>query len=395
MKFTLLSLITLSLFISSCKKEETKEETPQPQVNLPDSIVVLNTSTLISALNGYSFEAAFINTEPVAYPYLWLEYVDDYLDSTRIVMNNQNSSQTITYYLCSNHKNGILTRAFDHITYPNNVRNNIRFSFNHPQFLLQWYVPSTGELTTVGNVFGMNTHISQTFTGMSAQYQYEFLDRYLIRYISGISLWPFQHQNWSDQPQFVATQELSEPVAWDHWYDESWSTFPYDVQSNMYTAFINSSNDTTYVGIAKGQLNLDTLYFRQATYAQTSANSCQVFLDKSGDTLFFGLSVIIPGTTNQHEISLYKYELSSAQLTPVYEKQILANPFQIAGFNKGRFYGNITSSGIQMINRDNSISTQSVPTTSLGGQFKFGRNKLYYIVSELNIPRVEVYSIPM
>ena len=360
MKFTLLSLITLSLFISSCKKEETKEETPQPQVNLPDSIVVLNTSTLVSALNGYSFEAAFINTEPVAYPYLWLEYVDDYLDSTRIVMNNQNSSQTITYYLCSNHKNGILTQAFDHITYPNNVRNNIRFSFNHPQFLLQWYVPSTGELTTVGNVFGMNTHISQTFTGMSAQYQYEFLDRYLIRYISGISLWPFQHQNWSDQPQFI-----------------------------------NSSNDTTYVGIAKGQLNLDTLYFRQATYAQTSANSCQVFLDKSGDTLFFGLSVIIPGTTNQHEISLYKYELSSAQLTPVYEKQILANPFQIAGFNKGRFYGNITSSGIQMINRDNSISTQSVPTTSLGGQFKFGRNKLYYIVSELNIPRVEVYSIPM
>ncbi|MBK6837962.1 MAG: hypothetical protein IPG90_06565 [Bacteroidetes bacterium] len=286
MKFTLLSLITLSLFISSCKKEETKEETPQPQVNLPDSIVVLNTSTLVSALNGYSFEAAFINTEPVAYPYLWLEYVDDYLDSTRIVMNNQNSFQTITYYLCSNHKNGILTRAFDHITYPNNVRNNIRFSFNHPQFLLQWYVPSTGELSTVGNVFGMNTHVSQTFTGMSAKYQYEFLDRYLIRYISGISIWPFQHQNWSDQPQFVATQELSEPVAWDHWYDESWSTFPYDVQSNMYTAFINSSNDTTYVGIAKGQLNLDTLYFRQATYAQTSANSCQVFLDKSGDTLF-------------------------------------------------------------------------------------------------------------
>ena len=78
MKFTLLSLITLSLFISSCKKEETKEETPQPQVNLPDSIVVLNTSTLVSALNGYSFEAAFINTEPVAYPYLWLEYPNRY-----------------------------------------------------------------------------------------------------------------------------------------------------------------------------------------------------------------------------------------------------------------------------------------------------------------------------
>ena len=88
MKFTLLSLITLTMLISSCKKEETKEETPQPQVNLPDSIVVLNTSTLVSALNGYSFEAAFINTEPVAYPYLWLEYVDNYIEILRWIIVN-------------------------------------------------------------------------------------------------------------------------------------------------------------------------------------------------------------------------------------------------------------------------------------------------------------------
>lgn len=393
MRTIVLSLFVVSIFLNSCKKDETKEETHQAQVNLPDSIVALNTSTLVSSLNGYTFEAAFINTEPVAWPDLWLQYIDDYMDSTRIVMNNQNAAQSITHYLCSNHRNGVVTRSFDHTTFPNNVRNEIKFSFNHPQFLLNWYVRSTGELTTVGNVFGMDTHVSQIFTGMYSQYTWEFLDRYMIRYISGISIWPFHHQNWNDQPQFVATQELSEPIAWDHWYDESWSAWPYDVQSNMYTAFINSSNDTTYVGIAKGQLNLDTLYFRQATYSQTMANSNQVFLDKSGDTLFFGLSALSSGPSSQQEISLFKYELSTGQLTPVYEKQILSSAFTIVRFNKGRFYGNITASGYQVIERNGLISSRSLPTSAFSGQLKFGRNKLYYIVSNSGIPRVEVYSI--
>jgi hypothetical protein len=277
MKYSLLILAVYSLFIVSCKKEDEEQGASTPQVNLPDSIVAVNSSNLVSALNGFTFEAGFINTEPLAFPDLWLQYIDDYMDSTRIIMNDQNIAKSITHYLCSNHANGIVTRSFDHVTFPNNQRNNILISFNHPQFLVQWWVPATSELTTVGNVFGINTSVSKSFTGTGAQYSYEFLDRYLLRYISGISIWPFHHQNWNDQPQFVVTQELSQPVAWDHWYDESWSTWPYDVKSNMYTGFVNSSNDTTYIGIAKGSLNLDTIHFRQATYAQFNATSAQVF----------------------------------------------------------------------------------------------------------------------
>ena len=394
MKNYILTFLFFSLFVVACKKEESADETSVPQVNLPDSIVAVNSSTLVTALNGFSFEAAFINTEPIAYPDLWLQYIDDYMDSTRIIMNNQNSSKTITYYLCSNHANGIVTRSFDHVTFPNNQSNNIKISFNHPQFLVQWYVRSTGELTTVGNVFGINTSVSQTFTGMASQYNYEFLDRFLIRYISGISLWPFQHQNWSDEVQFVATQELSEPIAWDHWYDETWNIFPYNVQSNMYTGFVNSSNDTTYVGLAKGTTNLDTLYFRQATYTQFMASSASVYLDKSGDTLYLGLINNIPGTSNK-EISLYKYEIANAQLIPLFEKQPLASSFQVLKFNKGRFFANATATGIQVMDKTGAINSITTPTHSLGGAFKFGKNKLYYIVSNTNTPRVEVYSKPI
>ncbi|MBK9638040.1 MAG: hypothetical protein IPO63_09560 [Bacteroidetes bacterium] len=394
MKNYILTFFCFSLFVIACKKDETADDNNITQVNSPDSIIALNSSTLVTALNGFSFEAAFINTEPVAYPDLWLQYIDDYMDSTRIIMNNQNTFKSITYYLCSNHANGIVTRSFDHVTFPNNQVNTIKISFNHPQFLVQWYVPPTGELTTVGNVFGFNTSVSKTFTGMLPQYQYEFLDRFLIRYISGISLFPFQHQNWNDEAQFVATQEFSEPIAWDHWYDESWSTWPYNVQSNMYTGFVNSSNDTTYVGLAKGTTNLDTLYFRQATYTQFMASSASVYLDKSGDTLYLGLINNIPGTSNR-EISLYKYEIANAQLVPLYEKQPLAGSFQIVKFNKGRFFGNVTATGIQFLDKAGIISTVTLPSSAFGSGIKFGRNKLYYMMSNAAIPRVEVYSLPI
>jgi|JI10StandDraft_1071094.scaffolds.fasta_scaffold165364_1 hypothetical protein len=394
MQNRLFILLVFSMFLVSCKKEESADTTGTPQVSLPDSIVAVNSSVLVSALNGFAFEAGFINTEPLAFPDLWLQYIDDYMDSTRIIMNNQNIAKSITYYLCSNHANGVVTRSFDHVTFPNNQRNSMVCSFNHPQFLVQWYVPSTGELTTVGNVFGFNTSVSKTFTGMAPQYTYEFLDRYLIRYISGISIYPFHHQNWNDEPQFIATQELYEPVAWDHWYDESWGTWPYSVQANMYTGFVNSSNDTTYIGIAKGSLNLDTIHFRQATYTQFSAASAQVFLDKSGDTLFLGMVNNIPGTSSR-EISLYKYEISTAQLIPLFEKQALSSSFSVYKFRKGRFFSSPSPSSVQVMDKTGAITTLTGPVSSYSSNIIFGRNKIYFVVQNSAIPRLEVYSKPI
>ena len=162
----------------------------------------------------------------------------------------------------------------------------------------------------------------------------------------------------------------------------------------MYTGFVNSSNDTTYVGLAKGTTNLDTLYFRQATYTQFMASSASVYLDKSGDTLYLGLINNIPGTSNR-EISLYKYEIANAQLVPLFEKQSLASSFQVLKFNKGRFFANATATGIQVMDKTGAISTINLPTTAYGAGVKFGRNKLYHIMSDGNIPRVEVYSLPI
>lgn len=392
MKFESYIFILFFLFLISCKKETASDEADAPQVVSQDSIVALSSSTLVTTLNGFSFEAAFINTEPQAYPYLWLQYIDDYLDSTRIVVNNQNAAQSITVYLCSNHANGVATRSFDHTTFPNDRSNTIHFAFNHPQFLLQWYERTDGPIVTVGNLFGINTSTANTFTGMLPQYQFEFLDRYLIRYISGISLYPFHYQNWSDEQPFVVTEELSEPIAWDHWFDETWSTWPYDVKSNMYTGFVNNSNNITYVGIAKGNQNLDTIHINNLTYAQFSATSSQIFLDKSGDILFLGLVNDIPGTSSR-EVSMYKYEIATAQMIPLFEKQPLSGSFIPNKLIKGRFWGSPIGSSIMVMDRTGATSTINGPASAFAYGFKFGRNKLYFIALDGNIPRLEVYSI--
>lgn len=386
-----LSLIITSFLLISCNKDD-NDQTPPVQTAQEDSIVTGNNSTLVSGLNGFQFEASFTNTEPVAFPYLDIAYIDDYQDSVRIVTVNQDEFASITEYLTSNHYGGVYTRGFNHAGFPNNQYGNMKYSFHHSQFLLNWWVPATGEITTVGNVFGMNTSVSKTFTGGASQYSYEFMDQFLIRYISGVSLWPFHHQNWSDSPQFVVTQESSEPKAWDHWYDESFSTFPYDVKSNMYTGFLNVRNDTAYVGIAKGDVNLDTIYFRQATWSQFNGIDSKGFLDKSGDTLWFGLINNIPGSLSQ-EVSVYQFLVSAGQLLPLYLKQPLTVQYNNIKFYKGKFYAVEPAGGYKRIDRNGTITQMPVPATSHALTYKFSRNKFYAIVRQLTPPKIEVYSI--
>ena len=62
MKNYILTLFFFTLFVVACKKKESADETSVPQVNMPDSIVALNSSTLVTALNGFSCDAAFVNT---------------------------------------------------------------------------------------------------------------------------------------------------------------------------------------------------------------------------------------------------------------------------------------------------------------------------------------------
>jgi hypothetical protein len=261
-------------------------------------------------------------------------------------------------------------------------------------FLLNWFNPNSGDVTEIGQVFGMNTQASHIFTGLLDQYTYVFLNRYLVRYISGISLWPFHYPNWMDQPQFIATSELSAPKAIGHYYDESWSTWPYDVQSNMYSGFLQSTLASTYVGLAKGSVNLGTFFLNNNPPEYYDPQVCQAFVDKSGNTLYLGILVNVPNTPDL-KASSFTMDLGTQVLTAVY--QDIPYPYSNSIFRRGCFYARPAQGGVTVkLNEQGQEEAIPVPVTSSGITVMFSKNKIFSIITGSGSEsRIEVYSRPL
>ncbi len=387
----LLSVITG--FLSCQKPDDPSDENPIVPPSDNTYIVPSNESKLVSNLNGFLFEGAYTTSEPVSYPFLWVQYADDYLDSTRVLVLNQNEFKSITTYMVGNHYNGKLSRKFNHASFPNNVSNSMSFAFDHPGFLINWYDKINGTITTIGTIFGINTQMSQIFTGMNDQYTYQFVRRFLIRYISGISLWPFNYGNWADELPFVVTSELSAPKAIAHYYDETFSTFPYDVKSNMYSAFFNSTNEATYIGIAHGDNNLDTIVLNHNNPDWYDAQTCNAFIDRDANTLYLAFMINVP---NQVDIrtSLYKMEIGTNELQELYSDKQLT--YQMAAFKKGCFFGTPASGGnIMKINQMGEPEQILLPQSLSSMTLLFGTEKLFVVAHKDDTEkRVEIYSKP-
>jgi hypothetical protein len=391
--FRLSSFLAILVLIQvSCSESDLPIDNPDP-TDSTKYIRTHNDPRLVNDLNGYRFDAAYSTGEPVAYPFLWVKYADDYNDSSRFLVLIQNDVKTITQYMVANHFDGNMTRKFDHGSISNNA-DGMSFNFNHDMFLLNSFDPATGTISETGTVFGINTQVNQIFTGLLDQYRFEFLNRYLIRYISGISLWPFNYPNWSDQPQFIATSELSEPKAIGHYFDDTWTAFPYDVQSNMYSGFFQSTYTGTYVGISKGTTTLDTVFLNTNPPEWYNPQICKAYIDKIADTLYLAVVINVPNTV-ELKASLYKMDLTSNTMSEVYSD--VDFPYGYSYFRKGSFYA-IPPQGGQYIKLNKQGVEESVPlpVSSYSINLMFSRNKIFAIVREAGTdPRIEVYSRPL
>ncbi|MFZ4463308.1 MAG: hypothetical protein ACOYN5_05645 [Bacteroidales bacterium] len=382
-------IITMVFILQSCKKTEPVDNDPIIISDSVNYILTYEDSKLITELNGYRFEAAYGTSEPVSYPFLWVQYIDDYLDSTRTVVLNQNEFKTITRHMVANHYNGKMTRYFNHASFPNNVSNSISFAFDHPGFLINFYDPINGTITVIGTIFGIKTQMSQVFTGMFDQYTYKFIHRYLIRYISGISLWPFNYGNWADETPFIVTSELSAPKDVSHYYDESFSTFPYDLKSNMFSSFFNQTNESNYIGISRGAETLDTIILNFNSPDYHIDYKGKTFIDKVADTLYLGLIRDVPNTSNM-TLSNYRMVIGDNNLVELFKDMPIQ--MQFAAFRNGNFY---YSNGT-MIDKYGVQKTYPLPVSSYGVNIYFGTDKIFAIMNDNGTEkRVEIYSIPL
>ena len=162
------SMLIILLNIVSCSKKEEAEETTPVQVAAEGSVVSDNNSTLVSNLNGFKFEAAYVVSDDVNYPYLWVQYIDDYHDSVRTVVLAQDVQKIMTKYISGNHYNGVMSSSFSHGGFPNESSKSMHFSFYHPSYLLQWYNRLTGEIAQRGTLFGFNTSSTNLYRDVTA-----------------------------------------------------------------------------------------------------------------------------------------------------------------------------------------------------------------------------------
>lgn len=389
---TLIQLSFLSVIIlSSCSKPEDEiPNEPQPPVVVSDKYIITdNQSKLTSNLNGFRFDGGFGTKEPVAYPYLWLQYIDDYKDSTRVVVLNQDSFKSMTKHFVANIRDGKTSRYYDHGTFPNNASNKATMRFDHSTFILNMIDAANYTFSETGVVFGLKTQVHRPLNWLNS-FKYELIDKYIIRYISGISLWPQSASSGGDQPQFVATAELSDPKAVGHYIDETFPNFPHDIKTNMYSGFFQSTNEKTYIGFAKGSENLGTVTLNNNPPNWYNAQICKAFLDKVGETLYLGVLINIPNTATLKS-SLYKMDLATKSIVALYtDKEFnYSNPV----FKKGNFYAVEAGKHIK-INTSGIIEPINIPESSLGVQVYYGRSKMFAVITDTNARRIEVYSKP-
>ncbi len=391
---SILKLLFLASFfiLNSCSKsddETSKTPTPQP-VNTDKYIITDNQSKLVSNLNGFRFEGGFGTKEPVAYPYLWLQYVDDYKDSTRVLILNQDSFSSITKHFVANIHNGKTTRYFDHGTFPNNVSNQASIRFNHPSFILNMIDATNRNFSETGVVFGIQSQVNRPLNWLN-NYRYELIDKYIIRYISGVSFWPQLASNGTDEPQFVVTGELSDPKAIGHYIDENFPNPPNDIKNNIYSGFFQSTLEKTYVGISKGSENLATIFLNNNPPNWYNPHTCKAFLNKVGETLYLGVLINVPNTAIVKN-SLYKMDLTTNKMTALYtDKEFnYSNPT----FKNGCYYLFDGTKHIK-INTSGDIEPVNIPESALGVQIRYGRNKIFAIITDTSARRVEIYSKPL
>jgi hypothetical protein len=390
---SLTSLLVLGAFLSGCCcGDDTSAgpvSNPQPVPTGDYIAAVEGAGTLLADRKGFRFEGGVRTTEPIAYPFLWIAHLDAYRDSARVVVLLQNEFKTITQSKVFNLHAGRSTRSYTTTSVPNDQSNSMKFQFNHPSFLITSLNSKTGNFNETGVVFGMQTQSNRPLSWVNS-YGWEFMDNRILRFISGISLWPFSTGSWSDEPQFVATGELSDPKAVAHVFLEGFPNFPHDVKSNLYSGFFQSTNAGSYVGVSKGSTNLDTAYISNLDPTLYVHTSCAAYLDKRGDTLYLGAIIPLP-RSNLGKLSVWRLIEGENVLVPLYRDIDPPARSLLVQFRSGRFYVN-QGGTYSILDRDGTLKPSDLPGPTSGLSLSFGREKILGTIMATDLKSLEIYS---
>ena len=110
------------------------------------------------------------------------------------------------------------------------------FAFDHENLTLQsWH--TTDKYFYQINQQGQET--SYFITG-GTTLNTKLIKNHLLRFISGISIWPYQVVSQQDEPQYLLTSELSDMAVLNYFFDKTYET---EGLNSIYTGFFYPSNN--------------------------------------------------------------------------------------------------------------------------------------------------------
>lgn len=379
----LFSLVLLAVF-SSCKKDNGGEETTSEQ-------------KLLDNANGFEFVGAFEEVDAPIYYHNPNEFImEEYQDQVRIMVMTEstiaNPPDRKKWYVL-NYQNGKLIQTIrTDDGFGPDWGNFMDFAFDHEQLTLQsWH--TTEKYFYQINQLGQET--SYFITG-GTSLTTKLIKNHLLRFISGISVWPYSVVSQQDEPQYLLTSELSAMAVLNYFYDKTYET---EGSNSIYTGYFYPSYDGNWIGVARGNQSLDTLMISHEVPQNYFTGLCQTYVERVGNkiNLAFIKNKMSPNT--DQDISFYELTIGENVLHPILVDRALPpnGNYVIRGFRNGKLYvfptANATDQQPYTLAMDGTETRFSIPTpTSTAGllRIRFTNGYMFVVLTD-GVKRLEFY----
>jgi hypothetical protein len=324
------TLVLLALIASSCQKSDN----PDDNNGNPDS----SKSVLVSKANGFQYIGSFEETDaPVYYAFPYEFYIDDYLDNDRVLVMCQSTPDNPplrTKWYILNYKDGKVTQSY---TPPDGFGpgwgNFMQFSFDHENFILKSW--ETNEKYYY-HIDPQGVESSYFITGGNTLPTF-FINKHLLRMISGISIWPY-HTNWlQDETQYLLTGELSAMYALDYYFDNTYET---EKENSIYTGYFYPSYDGNWIGIGRGNQRLDTLLIDKELPLMYNQYLCFTYVEKVGNKIYLAFIKNKFNPNTDQDLSMYELNIGENILKPLFVNMALPpdENYKIEALRNGKLY---------------------------------------------------------
>lgn len=378
--------VVVILFLFSCKKD-----TP--------TITGKTGGYLATSLNGFEYIGEFEeNDAPLYYEYPSPFHFDDYGDNDRILVMSQNTAanppKRIKWYVL-NYKNQQVTETLrSDDGFGPDWGNFMKFGFNHEDFSIQsWH--------TTGYYFyqlGKEKKETSYFITDGNKLGTKIVKNHLLRFISEVSVWPYNTKTQQNEKQFLLTGELSAMKAIDYFIDEA--NYETQVENSIYTGYFYPSNDGNWIGVSQGNKRLDTVLISKEPTYYYNQFLCNTYVEKVGNKLYLAFIKNKMNPNTEQDLSMYELTIGENILRPLFVNQDLPpdENYTIQAFRNAKLYffptANATDQTPYTINTKGEKSPFLLPTKRTDASqlnMVFSKKYLYLTLTNDAPKRLEFY----